>query len=235
MSLITPNYAFATGVVADDFVEPDHHNRVADTVDRVLGEFLKHVIAAGAHEGWLLTEEAGVTPGQGLVGGCWCRTAQTGEVQGLQAGVVNHVYAAVDSHSAPEGTVAFHAQSSPPGPGGSVYLGTLEVDAEGEVVALDNDAPGVQRNCHRLAVERHRGQGVEAGMSAEETREVCVAHDAEGEFRLPGDLRVESDSAGFAWEITEHYRGDQFRFSVTNTGSETADFGYTWWREGLAR
>ena len=45
MATTTPNYQLATGVVTDDFVQPDHQNRVADTVDRALGRFLRRMTA----------------------------------------------------------------------------------------------------------------------------------------------------------------------------------------------
>ena len=33
---VTGNYQFVTAVAVDDFVQPSHNNRLADTVDRVL-------------------------------------------------------------------------------------------------------------------------------------------------------------------------------------------------------
>lgn len=235
MASTTPNYGFATGVAADDLVEPDHNNRLADTVDRTLGEFLRHIIPAGAPEGWEISAETKVTAGQGLIGACWCRTLEPREITGLSEGAVNHVYGAPTAQSAPEGAVQFVAQTAPPGPGGSVYLGTIELDGDGEVVGIDNEAAGAQRNCHRLAVERLEGSGLVEDVPAEESVIVEVEHGSEGEFRVPGDLRVTSDSPDFEWEVAEAHRGDRFRMQVTNTGSEAADFAYEWSREGLAR
>jgi hypothetical protein len=68
MAGVSANYGLATGVLADDLIEPQHHNRVADTVDRVLGLFLKRMMAAGVYEGWSLTLDGEVTAGEGLVG-----------------------------------------------------------------------------------------------------------------------------------------------------------------------
>ena len=48
MASTTTNYGLATDVVVDDFVEPAHQNRVADTLDRALGEFLAQMMPAGA-------------------------------------------------------------------------------------------------------------------------------------------------------------------------------------------
>ena len=61
----TANYGLATGVVTDDLIEPEHHNRVADTLDRVLGWFLKRMMADGAYSGWTLTTAGTVEPGSG--------------------------------------------------------------------------------------------------------------------------------------------------------------------------
>ena len=235
MAATTQNYGFATGVAADDFVEPDHNNRLADTVDRTLGEFLRHIIPAGAHEGWEITGDKEVSAGQGLIGACWCRTLEAQEIVGLIEGAVNHVYGAPTAQSAPEGAVQFVAQTAPPGPGDAVYLGTIELDGEGEVVGIDNEAAGTQRNCHRLAIERLEGSGLVEDVPAEESVTVEVAHESEGEFQVPGDLQVTSDGADFEWEVTEAHRGDRFRLRVTNVGSEAADFAYEWSREGLAR
>lgn len=235
MGSTTPNYGFATAVVADDLVEPDHNNRLADTVDRTLGEFLRHIIPMGAHEGWEITGDKEVSAGQGLIGACWCRTMEAQEIVGLSEGAVNYVYGAADAQSAPAGTVQFVAQTAPPGPGEAVYLGTIELDAEGEVVEIDNEAAGVQRNCHRLAVERLAGSGLVEDVPAQESVTVKVEHGSEGEFRVPGDLRVTSDSPDFEWEVAEAHRGDRFRLRVTNVGGEAADFAYEWSREGLAR
>ena len=41
-------YGLPTGVVADDFIEPSHHNRIADPLDRLLGNFLQKLMADGA-------------------------------------------------------------------------------------------------------------------------------------------------------------------------------------------
>lgn len=235
MASTTPNYGFATGVATDDFVEPEHNNRLADTIDRTLGEFLRHIIPAGAHEGWEITGDKEVSAGQGLIGACWCRTAEAQEIVGLSAGAVNHVYGAADAQSAPEGTVQFVAQTAPPGPGEAVYLGTIELDGEGEVVEIDNAAPAAQRNCYRLAIERLEGSGLVGDVPAQESVVVEVDHASEGEFRVPGDLRVTSASPDFEWEVVEAHRGDRFRLQVTNAGGEAADFAYEWSREGLAR
>jgi len=231
----TPNYGFETGVVTDDFIEPSHHNRLADTVDRALGEFLTHVIAAGAQDGWEIELTKEVSAGRGLISACWCQTGAAQAIEQLTNDAVNHVYGVLDETSAPEGTAQFVAQVAPPGPGGSILLGTIELDAGGAVVTIDNDAPGVQRSCHRLAVETLVGSGVVQGVPGGATVVACVSHAAIGEFRVPGDLRVDSDTPLTEWEVAQHHRGDEFTIRVTNLSSYPVDFAYTWSREGIIK
>lgn len=235
MASTTPNYGFATDVVADDLVEPTHHNRLADVVDRALGEFLTHIIPAGAHEGWAITASKEMTAGQGLLGACWCRTSGAQAINDLTDGALNYVYGVPEEDSAPDGAVRFVAQIAPPGPGGAILLGTIELDADGNVLSIDNQAPGVQRSCHRIAIERLEGTGIIEAIPGGATVFACVSHVEMGEFRAPGDLQVSSEAASFEWEVTHHHRGDEFRIQVTNNGSYVADFTYTWSREGIVR
>lgn len=235
MASSTPNYDLTTDVVADDFVAPSHNNRLADTIDRALGEFLKSIIAAGAHEGWEITTAKTVAAGQGLLGACWCRTVVAQDIQDLTDGAVNYVYGALVENSAPDGEISFVAQVAPPGPGQAILLGTIELDAGGNVVAVDNNAAGSQRDCHRLAIEELQGTGIIEGVPGGATVSACVSHAAAGEFRIPGDLRVSSESQDFEWAVTEHHRGDEFWLRVTNSGSYPGDFEYDWSREGITR
>jgi len=235
MAGTTPNYGLATDVQTDDLVEPWHHNRVADTLDRALGEMVRQLLGDGVHAGWMIEETKRVTSGTGLIGGCWCGTGVAAEIAGLTNGTVNYVYAVSGEGSAPDGTVAFVAQLAPPGPGGSVLLGTIELAADGSVVAVDNGCEGAQRERHGLMFGRVSGSGIEEDVAADETVEIVVDHGAAGGFRVPGELRVTSDSPGFAWVVTEHHRGDGFVIAATNGGTESADFEYEWEREGLLR
>ena len=70
MGSTTPNYGLATGVQTDELVEPWHHNRVADTLDRALGEMVRRLLPEGVHAGWLIGEEKSVTAGSGLIRAC---------------------------------------------------------------------------------------------------------------------------------------------------------------------
>lgn len=235
MASLTANYGFVTGVVTDDVVESVHHNRIADTVDRVMGEALQHLVPAGVHEGWEITADKEVTPGEGLVAGCWCHTSSAQRISGVVNGTTNSVYAVAIESSAPTGAVAFVAETTPPGPGKAVFLGTLTLDAEGNVTGVDNRAAGVQRNCHRIEIGRLEGSGVLESVPGGGTVGVTVDHSAMGSFRVPGDLQVRSENSGFTWAVVEHHRGDRFRLEVTNTESQSRDFAYVWEREGLVR
>jgi len=235
MASSTENYGFTTGVTSDDLVEAGHHNRVADTVDRALGEFLRGVINRGACQGWEIGEDKTVGPGEGLVGACWCRTGSAQAIAGLTSGAVNYVYVALDETSAPDGTVQFVGQLAPPGPGGAAFLGTLELDGQGAVLSVDNHAEGVERQCHALRFGKLAGSGTVVGVPGGGSQAVMVDHAAAGEFRTLGDLRVEAGGEGFEVRVLEHHRGDRFELEVTNPGEEPADVVYSWSREGLLR
>jgi len=231
MAGVTENYGFATEVAVDDFVQPSHNNRLADTVDRVLGSLLRRLMTAGAHEGWSILGDKTVGSGQGLVGACWCQTTSAQAISDLTDDAVNHVFVEATADGGPDGTVSFFAQLSANGPADSVYLGTIELDGGGDVVAIDNQAEGVERQCYPLAWVSLVGSGIieDVDPSAEET--VYVEHDV---LRVPGAIELTSESPDFTWTIEESWRGDRFLLRVTNNGGSAADFEYEWAREGVA-
>ncbi len=240
------NYGFAVGVVTDDIVEPDHHNRLAATVDRVLGGVIKSLLADGAHEGWLLDLNGDVTAGEGLVAGCWCATSEATAIGGLTNGATNHVFARTNSRSAPDGTVDFAAQLTSEKPPGAVYLGTAEVDGSGTVTAVDNAASGADRNCLSLEVAQIAGSGtIEGfyGLSEGEMALIEVAHEAEGEFTWAEPPRL-ADAPGAAFLLDTGYtNGSRFRVWAMRTddvgggwtGEAGADLDYAWTRLGGRR
>ncbi|MBU0610887.1 MAG: hypothetical protein KKI08_23610 [Armatimonadetes bacterium] len=246
MAGTTENYGLAVGVVTDDIVEPDHHNRVAATLDRVLGGVIRNLMADGAHEGWLLNLDGEVTAGEGLVAGCWCRTTEAAATSGLTNSATNHVFARTNSGSAPDGTVEFVAQLTAEKPEGAVYLGTVEVDAGGAVTAVDNDADGVDRNCFSLEISEISDSGVLEGfygLSEGEMALIEVEHAAEGEFAWTEPPRM-ADAPGVAFLLDAGYtNGSRFRVWAMRTddvgggwtGPAAADLEYAWTRLGGLR
>jgi len=231
MAGTTENYGLAVGVVTDDIVEPDHHNRVAATLDRVLGGVIKSLIADGAHSGWLLDLDGEVTAGDGLVAGCWCNTTEASGVTGLTRSATNYVFGRTNSGSAPDGAVDFVAQLTAEKPAGAVYLGTAEVDGSGAVTAVDNEAAGVDRNCLKLEIGQAAGNGTLADVPADGEFTVDVTHGLN--LLVPGAIAFNSSSEDFTWELQETWRGDGFVVSGKNNGTAEADFVYEWVRRGL--
>jgi hypothetical protein len=231
MGTLTSHYQLAAGVAIDDVIAPEHQNRLAEVLDRVVGRVVKKLLTAGVHEGWELSSAGEVGAGSGLVGGCWCETAEAQEIGDLTSGAVNYVYAVSEEDSAPAGSVAFLATLSSTPPGEAVYLGTVEVDGQGAIVAVDSAASGVARQCWPLQWGQARGEGTVEGVEAQETVSVTVAHGVS--FRVPGALSVESESANFRWTVRETHEAEGFTLEVTNEGMATADFEYTWVREGF--
>lgn len=227
---LTENYLLVTDVVVDDFVQPSHNNRLADTVDRVLGSVLRRLLTAGVFEGWSILGDKTVGPGQGLVGACWCQTTGAQAIGGLTANAVNHVFIAPTGDGGPQGTVSVFAQLSGTGPSDSVYLGTIELDGAGAVLGIDNAAEGVQRQCYPLAWRSLVGSGTIEDVAASAQASVYVTHE---ELRVPGAIELTSESPDFAWAIEESWRGDSFLVTVTNQGASTADFTFAWRRAGI--
>lgn len=230
MASVTENYGLAVDVVTDDFIEPAHHNRVAATLDRVLGGFLKKMMAEGAFSGWGLTLTGTVTAGEGLVGGCWCMSSQEQAITGLTAGATNHVFGRAGSAGPTTGAIGFFGQLSATKPAGAVLLGTVEVDGTGAVTAVEEETVGVDRNCLRLEIGKVSGSGLVTEVAASEAFTVEVEH-AQG-LLVPGAIEF-SGSEGFSWELCEAYRRDGFVVKGRNEGTSEADFAYSWVRRGL--
>ncbi len=108
----TANYKLITDVVNDDFVQPEHNNRAANTLDRTLGTFLRRIITAGVFEGWEVTSAKQVDAGEGLIAACWCSTVAEQDINDLTNGAVNYVFAEVTDTSGADGSVNFRAQTS---------------------------------------------------------------------------------------------------------------------------
>ena len=231
MAGITENYQFVTDVVVDDFVQPEHNNRIADTVDRVLGSVLRRLFTAGAFAGWSIQADRTVAAGQGLVAGCWCETSGPREIAGLCDEAVNHVFIEAGVDAPRDGSVNVFAQLTSSGPADAIYLGTIEIDDAGAAVAIDNTAEGAERACHPIAWENVGGVGkMEAIPPGGEASEY-VTH---AQLRVPGAIELSPDSAEFAWKISDTWRSDRFLLTVSNNGADEADFEYSWAREGIA-
>ncbi len=227
----TPNYRLITGVVNDDFVAPEHVNRLADTLDRVVASVLSRLLTAGVYQGWEITTSKQVSSGEGLVSACWCSTSLPQEIAELTNNAVNYVFAEVTDSSAWDGSVRFRAQLGSNGPQGSLLLGTIELDEAGEVVAVDNAAAGVDRQCYALAWRTLSGAGSVAAVPPGEEVSIVVEH---APLRVPGAIRLQVVGEDFTWEIDRAYLADGFRVVAKNTSQAAADFVYSWRRHGIA-
>lgn len=233
MSQQTPTYALPTGLHADDLIQPDHHNRIADTLDRVLGSALQKLLPDGPLAGWLITEDKQVAAGEGLVAGCWCDTDAAQDITGLTDGLVNYVFAVATASSADLGQVAFAAQPGPTGPANAAFLGTITLDAQGQVTELDNHVDGVSRNLQRLEIRHVAGSGTVAGVPDGETVTVPVDHSADAQFVLPGAIELQVEGEDFECELRGVSSGGGFTIVATNISEQAADFVYGWTRHGI--
>lgn len=242
MAEMTEHYGLTIGVVTDEVIDPEHHNRTAATLDRVLGSVLAKLLAAGVFDGWLLNTDGEVTVGEGLVAGCWCRTVADTAVSDLTNGATNHVFARTDGTSAPDGTVDFVAQLSPTKPEGAVYLGTMTVDAQGEVTAVDSEVAGVDRDCRKLGVGEVSGSGVLEdyySLAEGEMAPIEVEHDSEGEFYWAEPPRM-AEAPGVIFLLdTSYTNGSRFRvWALRNDDAGggwsggAGDLEYGWTRRG---
>ncbi len=229
----TPNYGLATDVVTDDFVEPLHQNRVADTVDRALGLLLRRLITQGVHAGWELQWDKTVAAGEGLVAGCWCSTVSAQQITGLQNGATNHVFVQTNEDSAPAGSVDFYAQLSAEGPSGSVYLGWMGLDAEGNVVEVDNGAGETDRQCFGLWFAQAAGNGMVYDVPAGAEVTLEIDHSEACRLRIPGAIEFGASEETFSWQITQGHDAGGFTVVVTNESGYPADLEYEWQRQGI--
>ena len=233
MGSLTSNYQLTAGVLVDEVISPEHHNRLTEVVDRVVGNVVKRLLTAGVHEGWELAATGEVSPGCGVVGGSWAETGAAQAIADLIPEAVNHVFVASDESTAPRGQVTFRASLSPTKVGGALYLGTVEVDESGAVVAVDSRAAGVDRHCWALHWGLAEGSGIGAAIPAAGTAVLVVEH--EQCFRVPGALRVSSESEGFRWQVQQSHEAQRFTVEVSNDNDEEADFVYQWAREGILK
>lgn len=230
----TENYSLATGVVTDDFIQPDHQNRVAETLDQVVGNIVKQILAAGVYNGWLIQEDKTVTPGLGLVSGCWCATHSDQPIAGLQSGATNYVFAQTNTESAPQGSVDFVAQLASGGPPGTVCLGSIELDAEGAVVAIDNEQ-GANRGCFPLKTNTFAGSGMIEAVPGGGEVSFAVDHSPAGSFAIPGAINFQVGGDAFAVTLRKTYLPDGFEVVAVNETSYPQDFEYSWQRQGIVQ
>ena len=233
MSQTTPNYGLPTGLVADDFIEPSHHNMLADTLDRALGSFLLNIMADGALNGWQIAAEKQVTAGQGLIAACWCKTAQAQDITGLTSGILNYVFATATAQSPDQGAAAFIAQPGSTPPAGAIFLGTITLDAEGEVTEFDNDAEGVDRNLMLLEIGAAQGEGCVEDVPAGGEIIVTVDHSEAVSFIVPGAIELQVEGEQFEYEVKGAHSATGFEIAATNTSEDPQDFVYAWSRRGF--
>jgi hypothetical protein len=223
------NYGLWVGMVTDDFLEPQHVDRAARVLDRVLGGVVGRLLAAGVYEGWLIGNDKTVGAGWGVLVGAMGLTEAAQAIDALTNGAVNYVFAVASEDTAPEGVVKFAAQTGPVGPAGALYLGTVELDGDGNVLAVANDAAGVDRGAFPAAARTLSGSGEVLGVGGGETVPVEISHAA---LAVPGAIGF-TVNEGFSFVIEEAWRGDGFRAEVTNEGTEAADLEYVWERKGI--
>ncbi len=226
-------YGLPTGVVADDFIEPEHHNRIADSLDRILGNFLQQIMADGALSGWQISESKQVSAGQGLVAGCWCKTTAAQDITGLTDDLTNYIFATTTAQSPDEGSVAFIAQPAAGGPAGAIFLGTLTLDAGGAVTDFDNDAAGVDRNLRLLEIAAAEGEGCVEQVPSGATITVPVDHSEVAGFIVPGAIDLQIVGEHFDCEVKQAYAAGGFELAATNTSGYPQDFAYSWTRHGF--
>ena len=232
MPIETDNYGLAAGVVTDDFIQPDHQNRVAETLDQVVGSIVKQILAAGVYNGWLIQDDKTVTPGYGLVSGCWCATVSDQPIADLQNGATNYVFAQVNSQSPPQGGLDFVAQLTPEAPAGSVCLGSIELDAGSNVVAVDNEQ-GANRGCFPLKTDTFTGGGIIEAVPGAGQVSFSVDHSDLGEFAIPGAIHLQISGEAFTVALQQTYRPDGFEVVATNETSYPQDLEYSWQRQGI--
>ena len=227
----TQHYQLWAGMGTDDFVEPQHVDRLAATVDQTLGMALQELVSPGVYQGWELQTDKTVSAGQGLLAACWGRTAAAQSITGLTNGVLNHVFAAPTAQTAPAGVVSFAAQTNPAGPPGALYLGTIELDSQGQVVAVNNQVTGVARGVFSLRTATLSGAGTHSSVQPNQTVTLEITHAA---LRVPGAIEF-TGGQYFSFTLEKTWQAGGFTAKVTNTDTVAHDLSYSWTRQGMAQ
>lgn len=232
MPTTTPNLGLASGMATDDYVQPSQWNRIVDSLDR-LDEFFQKITADGAYQGWQITQNKTVSPGEGNIDGKWCRTIVELPVTGLVSGATNHIFGRAGEQAAPDGLPSFIASVSSTKQEGDIYLGTITLDSDGNVTAWDNDAPGVDRNCCLIEIGSISGSGEVGPLAAGASVTITVEHSSQAVFKVPGAITFSLEGDGLTFSIEEHWAGDWFSVQIANEGSYPVSAAYTYERKGL--
>ena len=227
MATQSENYGFTVGMTTDDFVAPEHVDRPARTVDRVLGALARQLLSAGVYAGWAILEDKTVSAGSGLIAGAWGETTVAQAISGLTSGAVNYVCAHATADTPPSGTVNFVAQLQPTAPPSAIRLGTITLDAEGAVTNVDNSSG--DRGCFALLSDTLRGSGTVAAVAGGQATTVEISH---AMLAIPGALSCDGGEH-FSMALEQTWRGDGFVVVATNGDTAAHDLAYEWERRGI--
>lgn len=119
--------------------------KLANALDRTLHNLIYYRMGDGVIEGWTLDgvgEEKQVSAGKGMVAGCFVRSDADSDVTGITNGVTNYIMARKNSTSPWDMTVSFVAQTSPTPPSDGIIIGSWDIDADGNIAAVDPEPQG---------------------------------------------------------------------------------------------
>jgi len=228
----------------DDFVTQTQWQRVMYVLSSCLGNFLK-TGNGGVISGWTLNDAKTVAAGEGVVEGTMPKTTNAQAITGLTNGVVNYVYAQINSTSHDDTrTVDFIASTSTANPSGTLRLGSMTLDGSGTVTAKDNNPDGYRRDYWRgRRVNITEGTWTnDVAIPVGEIGMDVVSHSADTDFTGPTEIRVTAiDEGWYAW--AQPIDGGSFWLFVMNCWTAGYDYDYysydpnfvqvTWEREGV--
>lgn len=116
--------------------------RMTKTLRRVVGELMQKVMYSGSltTSDWRIADDKTIGAGEGIVDECYCETTSTTDISSLlTSNATNYIYLITDADSATDGTIVAQASLLASAPSYACCLGSITLDASGNVTAVDND------------------------------------------------------------------------------------------------
>jgi hypothetical protein len=193
----------------------------------------------GLLSGWQLRSDSLVGVGTGIFPSGWyAATLSNQAIVGLVNGYTNYVYGTSIDATAPTMALLFTANISGVRASTDLFLGTLTLDADGNVTAINGIDPALPYVVHPAAnvvypvsLSQVAGSGTETNILSQEVRAVHISHAA---FKLPGAINI-AVSAEFTYAVTAAENGAGFILLLSRSVSYSpSSCSYSWSRWGIA-
>lgn len=238
---IIPRSGLETAYVHNDHVEADEYNRLTGIASYQIQQGFSDLHGFGCFPclgSWIILLTGQVGPGTGYFPVGWYgETLINSDILATTDGALNYVYVLQVDATAPAKAVSFTANTTGVQPADSIRLGTMTLDAAGNVTAIDQSSKQCilpWADSFEAMILSVSGSGTAPDVAAGATRIITVDHTAAQLFRVCGAIDFEV-GAPFTTAIYQDYARGFFIVRLTNThGYNPADANYSWTRYGIA-